>query len=148
MTSVLSRRAPVAPHPEIRALPVIWRPDQDEEAWRWRALSRADRVAAVCTVVQDAMRRKSQVLAVQDGLLTIFCPHALAHRRGRRYILAFVLRAELDLMMEPFDSPARWRWIAADTLAWARPKPGRWHQTPPRDTRPALRNSRIDREAA
>ena len=75
----------------------------------WHALSRGDRLHAVCEVLRDAIRRKKPVLVACTGMPMIFCPQVLARQGSAPYVLGVVLLAEAALVLEELRSPKRWR---------------------------------------
>ncbi len=87
--------------------------------------------------LREASRARRRVLALYRGRPVRFCPHALVQQGHDSYVLAFLIKAEVTLVVEKFSSPRRWRWLRVRDLTGILVVAGGWCTGPPA-TQPVL----------
>jgi hypothetical protein len=75
-------------------------------------------------LLEHAIVHREQVVAIYEGVVREFCPHALGTKQHRRHVLVYQFAGSSTSSLPP---NGQWRCFAVDRLVNAYGRPGPWH---------------------
>ena len=81
-------------------------------------------------IVQKAILKKHQVIAIHKGYHRKMCPHMIGRKDGDERALFYQFGGRSTQRIDPDGSPRNWRCIRLAELSNIVIRPGRWHTAP------------------